>query len=428
MSRRGISIAAVSVALVALGFAATWEEPVHGQRTTSSAASLTAVPGQKGGQDFFGGYEAVADWPKSLSTLPGHEKWTWGAGQSVYAESENRVFYLQRGELPVIGRLQTTTIAPSIDFPIRRAPMRNASSASPPGALFAKDGKSPGDDSDSGVNGVDFNWHHTIVVVDRQGNFTEDWTRWDKMLRRPHFITINPYDPEKHIWLIDDYRHALFKFTNDGQRVVQTIGVPNEPGTDNAHFYRPTFVAFLPDAMFVSDGYVNSRVMKFDKDGKFLLTWGQEGKAPDKRPGYFNNVHGLAVDPQTRRVFVLDRQGGRVQVFDDNGKYLDEWSFGGPPSDIHTFMIDSNRFLWAADQGSSKMLKYDLEGHFLYQFGTAGTEAPGLFWGTHGVSVDPQGNFYTAEVFRGGFQKYRPRPGANPATLLGKAVNPGWKN
>ena len=70
-------------------------------------------------------------------------------------------------------------------------------------------------------------------------------------------------------------------------------------------------VAFLPDAMFVSDGYVNSRVMKFAKDGKFLLTWGQEGKAPDTRPGYFNNVHGLAVDPQTRRVFVLDRQGGR---------------------------------------------------------------------------------------------------------------------
>jgi DNA-binding beta-propeller fold protein YncE len=133
------------------------------------------------------------------------------------------------------------------------------------------------------------------------------------------------------------------------------------------------------------------------------------------------------VDPQTRRVFALDRQSGRVQVFDENGKYLNEWSFGPrPPSDIHTFMIDSNRFLWAADQGTSKMLKYDLDGHFLYQWGTAGDEATGEFWGTHGVSVDPDGNFYTAEVFRGGFQKFRPRPGANPAFLVGRAQNPGW--
>ena len=61
---------------------------------------LAAVPSEKGGQDIFGAYEAVANWPKPLSALPGHEKWTWGAGQSVFAESPNRVFILQRGELP----------------------------------------------------------------------------------------------------------------------------------------------------------------------------------------------------------------------------------------------------------------------------------------------------------------------------------------
>ena len=96
---------------------------------------------------------------------------------------------------------------------------------------------------------------------------------------------------------------------NDGKKLLQTIGEPNVPGTDDKHFYRPTFMAWLPDGtFFVADGYQNTRVVKFDKDGKYLMTWGQRGTPPEKRPGYFNNVHGIAVDPQTRRVFVNDRE------------------------------------------------------------------------------------------------------------------------
>ena len=70
-------------------------------------AGYAAVPSEKGGQDLFGAYDIVPDWPKPISSLPGHEKWTWGAGQSVFAESPNRVFILQRGELPNIQRPQT---------------------------------------------------------------------------------------------------------------------------------------------------------------------------------------------------------------------------------------------------------------------------------------------------------------------------------
>ena len=76
---------------------------VSGQSPTRFAA----VPGEKGGQDIFGAYEVVADWPKDLSTHPGHEGWTFGAGQSVFAESPNRVFVLQRGELPNVPRPKT---------------------------------------------------------------------------------------------------------------------------------------------------------------------------------------------------------------------------------------------------------------------------------------------------------------------------------
>jgi len=422
-----VTAAVALVAVVTIGHRLT---PVQGQ--SKQEVRVAAVPSEKGGQDVFGGYDIVPNWPKLLSSLPGHQQWTWGAGQSVFAESPNRVFVLQRGELPNLGRpktIQLPQLGAGIEFPLFRLPWRDATSASPPGSLFSKDGKTPGDDSDVGKPGVEYRWEHNILVYNAAGDLIEDWTQWDKMLRRPHAVYISPYDSEKHVWLVDDYRHAVFKFTNDGKRLVQTIGEPNVPGTDDKHFFRPTFMAWLPDGtFFVADGYQNTRVVKFDRSGKFLMTWGQRGEGgKEKRPGYFNNVHGIAVDPQTRRVFVNDRNNGRVQVFDENGKYLNEWSFGPrPPSDIHMFIITGDRYLWAADRGTSKVLKYDLEGNFLYAFGTWG-EFPGGFWGVHGMSVDQDGNFYVAEVDRGGAQKFRPRPGANPAFLLGKPVNPAWK-
>jgi streptogramin lyase len=113
-------------------------------------------------------------------------------------------------------------------------------------------------------------------------------------------------------------------------------------------------------------------------------------------------------------------------VFDENGKYLYEWSFGAPPSDIHLIYIGADRALWAFDRGTSKMLKYDLQGHFLYSWGTWG-DFPGGFWGVHGINVDSEGNFYVAEVDSGRVQKFQPRPGANPAFLVGKPVARVWK-
>ena len=137
-------------------------------------------------------------------------------------------------------------------------------------------------------------------------------------------------------------------------------------------------------------------------------------------------MHGIAVDPRTRRVFVNDRGNHRAQVFDEHGKFLDQWKFGTPPSDIHLFHIMSDGFLWAADRGTSKILKYDLSGNFQYAWGTWG-DFPGGMWGVHGMSVDTDGNFYVAEVDNGGVQKYHPRPGANPAFLVGKPIRSAWK-
>jgi len=432
MRRHASVVMTIAVLAVTILAFASRPAPVQGQARQD--VRVAAVPGEKGGQDLFGAYDIVPNWPKPITGLPGHDKWTWGAGQSVFAESPNRIFILQRGELPQLARpatIKLPQLGPNIEFPNFRLPWRDATVASPPGRLEKSPGV-PGDDLDVGMPGVDYRWEHCIVVVNAAGDIIEDWTQWDKMLRRPHAVYISPYDPEKRVWIVDDYRHAIFIFSNDGKRLLQTIGEPNVHAADDKHFYRPTFLAWLPDGtFFVADGYANTRVVKFDKNGKYLMTWGQAGASgrgapPETRPGYMNNVHGVAVDPQTRQVFVNDRQNHRVQVFDENGKHLREWSFGPPPSDIHLLIVTADRYLWAFDRGSSKMLKYDLNGNFLYSWGTWG-DFPGGFWGVHGLSVDQEGNFYVAEVDSGRAQKYRPRPGANPAFLVGKPVYSAWK-
>jgi DNA-binding beta-propeller fold protein YncE len=427
--RRRISIVAAAVAGMAIATFFDFNQWISAQQR-SAAPRVAAVPSEKGGQDIFGGYEAVPDWPKDLAKMPGHEGWTFGAGQSVFAENPNRVFVLDRGELPAIPRPKTQKLGPSIVFPIGRLPWRDATTASLPGnggtGQLAEEGIQAWERAGNKM-GVDARWEHCILIFDGQGNLIESWTQWDKMLQRPHYVAISPYDAEKHVWIVDDHKHAIFKMTHDGKQILQTIGTYGEPGADEKHFNRPTFMDWFPDGSFVvADGYNGTRVVKFDKNGKYVTSWGQKGSnGSDTRPAYFNNVHGVAVDPKTRRVFVNDRGNHRAQVFDENGKFLDQWSFGAEPSDVHLFEVYDG-YLWAFDRGTSKMLKYDLNGNFMYSWGTWG-DFPGGFWGVHGFSIDQDGNFYTAAVDTGGAQKFRPRKGANPNFLLGKPLRVAWQ-
>ena len=395
-------------------------------------SGFAAVPGEKGGQDTFGAYKPVTEWPKPLSQLPRHEKWTWGSTQGVFAENPNRVFILQRGELPSFPRPESRPVPEAglnLMFPIQGLPPRNATVASPPAAGASGQLAEDGLRLYTGKFGVDARWEHCLIVVDANGKIIEEWTQWDRMLKRPHAIYISPYDPEKLVWVVDDHAHAIFKFSNDGKKLVQTIGTPGVLGADGTHFNRPTFIAWLPDGtFFVSDGYNGTRVAKFDKSGKFLLDWGEKGIFPNEtRPCYMNNVHGIAVNPETRRVFVNDRANRRIQVFDEMGKYLYEWSVGVPgTAEIYTIYMGADGYLWGADQTTSKIVKWDMNGQLLYSWGIFG-DFPGGMWGVHQISVDQEQNFYVAEVNNGRAQKFRPREGANPAYLVGKPVYSAWK-
>jgi peptidylamidoglycolate lyase len=156
-------------------------------------------------------------------------------------------------------------------------------------------------------------------------------------------------------------------------------------------------------------------------NGKKLLQWGEKGTPPnEKRPGYFNSVHGIAVDPTTRRVYVNDRNNGRLQVFDENGKFLDMFQTGRYSSPYYHF-ISTDGDLWVGDGGTHRILKYDLDGHYLYGWGGPG-EQPGQFQGPHQLTTDQDGNLYVAEVFNGRLQKFRPKPNAEPAKVVGQEL------
>jgi streptogramin lyase len=419
------------------------EQPAGDAAAAAAATGFAAVPSAVGSQDLTGAYDLVKDWPKDISTLPGNEKWTHGAGQGVFAESPNRVFTLYRGELPKMTQPRASLlpqIGPSLSFPVAGF-WRDATVASLPGTggtdqdvrewMTSWEGKS----ATLGIKGppyrqlgVDAKWENCLVVVDAQGNIVETWTQWDKLFRRPHSVYISPYDPEKNVWVVDDNMQVIYRFSNDGKQLLQTIGTPEQEGADATHFNRPTFMDWLPDGtFFVSDGYTGTRVAKFDKDGKFLKDWGIKGIPPnEKRPGYMNNVHGVAVDPETRRVFVNDRNNHRIQVFDEEGTYLSEWPIVAEPSSLHLLYIGAGDTVWTYDRTTNKMLQYDFEGHLLYSWGSMGM-FPGFLWGVHGMSVDQEGNLYVAEVDNGRVQKFRPRPGANPKYLVSKPVYSAWK-
>jgi peptidylamidoglycolate lyase len=342
----------------------------------------------KGGGDETGPYDIVRGWPENYCGA-GH---VIGATAGILAERPDRVFIFSRGCLPVL----EDTRGPAENF----IPLRNAANYDLSQADASRHPR----------------WDHIVNIVDRNGKLIESWEQHNKLFVRPHRVLINPYDAERHIWLVDDGAHSIYKFTNDGKKLVMTMGEFKVPGDDQTHFARPTEVAWLPDGtFFVTDGYTNTRVVKFDRNGKFVLTWGMKGIEPNEtRPGYMNTVHAIAID-KNRRIYISDRANGRIQVFDENGKFLDVWPNVRRP---YSFLMSADQHLWVADGTTQKFLKFDLTGKLLFAWGTFG-QFPGGHWGVHQFSVDSEGNLYTADVHIGRPQKFRPKPGANNAQLIG---------
>jgi DNA-binding beta-propeller fold protein YncE len=159
-----------------------------------------------------------------------------------------------------------------------------------------------------------------IIVFDNNGKYLRSWGK--DLFDNPHGIRT---DPEGNIWCVDNGAHQVRKFTRDG-KLLLTLGVRGERANDETHFGSPTDIAWDRKTLdfYVSDGYGNSRVMKFNKDGKFLLSWGKPGSAP----GEFQTVHAVATDSQGR-VYISDRSNERIQIFTPDGEFLKQWTHLG---------------------------------------------------------------------------------------------------
>jgi len=265
--------------------------------------------------------------------------------------------------------------------------------ALPPGWNF---GETPGVAIDT--KGHVFVFHrgeHPLMEFSPDGRLIRSWG--DNEFIRPHAVRI---DPEGNIWVVDNDTHQVLKMDPNG-RVRLVIGRRGVSGESEEAFNRPTDVAFAANGdIYVSDGYVNSRVAKFSKNGEYITAWGKKGKGE----GEFNLPHSVAVDKQGR-VYVGDRENYRLQVFDPNGKFLTQWTHVGSPWGLE-LMPDQTMYI--ADGHNSRILKVDLEGKVLGAFGKNG-RMPGDLNFVHHIAVDPSGNIFVSEIKNQRVQKFSPR-------------------
>jgi DNA-binding beta-propeller fold protein YncE len=189
-------------------------------------------------------------------------------------------------------------------------------------------------------------------------------------------------DHESNVWVVDAVAHVVYKMDSQGKEVLMQLGTKGVAGSGPKNFNIPTDVAVVASNgnIYVSDGYGSARIVKFAKDGKFLLEFGKRGTGP----GEFGMPHNVAVDNQ-ERVYVSDRDNGRVEVFDSNGKFLKEWAGTGGAS---VLAMTKDQHLWVGN------VLFDLDGKPIGRLpgGTGG----GGGGGHGGMALAPNGDVYVA--------------------------------
>jgi DNA-binding beta-propeller fold protein YncE len=210
----------------------------------------------------------------------------------------------------------------------------------------------------------------------------------------PHGLAI---DHGGNVWVVDgrgDERrgHVVVKFSPEGE-VLLTIGQPGVAGEGPYTLNRPSDVAIARNGdIFVADGHTgmdtNMRILKYAPDGTFIKEWGRKGPAP----GEFDGSHGLAFDSQGR-LFVADRENNRLQIFDQDGNFIDAWTQFGTPSGLY---ITPDDILYVADYGAGIRIGSARDGRVTDFIAAANWNTESVRVG-EAVAVDASGVIYVGE-------------------------------
>lgn len=242
-----------------------------------------------------------------------------------------------------------------------------------------------------------------IRVFSRDGGFLRSFGQG--LFVRPHGLHIAADDT---LYCIDEGSHSVLVLTPEGEPISRIGGPKAAPFMSGEPFNRCTNVAIGRNGdIYVTDGYGNARVHRYSRGGEFIMSWGEPGVAP----GQFNVVHDICSDRQGR-IYIADRENHRIQVFDADGLFLDQWHDLHRPCGLAMADLDEPVF-YVGELGPAMPSNQntpnlgpaisilDRNGRHLARLGAprAGIEA-GAFMSPHGVAVDSQGDIYVAELTR----------------------------
>ena len=245
---------------------------------------------------------------------------------------------------------------------------------------------------------------HPVIVFDGNGKFLRSWG--EDIFKTPHGITIGPDDS---VYCVDVGDSTVRKLTTDG-KLIFTLGDPGNPAPamSGKPFGRPTHVAIDPrnGNIHVADGYANAHVHKYDPDGNYISTWGESGTDE----GQLNIVHNIDID-RNGYIYIGDRENQRVQVFDENGKYENQWVNMSKAAAVYIDKRGASDIVYIGEYFAGissnaigtdlgpRVSVYQTDGTLLARVGRESYgDEPGRFYSPHGIAVDSKGDVYVADV------------------------------